>query len=87
MLTQLYNIPTTYLYRILYVKIIPAKTNVITFAIATGRLPLIKPYISHKKVPAVNIAYIDNDMPEVSFVRIVLMACGKNETVVPKAAK
>jgi hypothetical protein len=28
-----------------------------------------------------------NDMPEVSLVRIVLIACGKNETVVPKAAK
>jgi hypothetical protein len=30
---------------------------------------------------------MDNDIPDVSFVRIVLMACGKKETVVPKAAK
>jgi len=38
-------------------------------------------------VPAVNRAYIYSDMPEVSLVWIVLMACGRKETVVPNAAK
>ena len=29
---------------------------------------------------------MDNEIPEVSFVRIVLMACGRKEAVVQKAA-
>lgn len=45
-----------------------AKTNVITLATATGKLPLIMPYIIHKKVPAVNRLYIANDIPDVFFV-------------------
>jgi hypothetical protein len=52
----------------------------------TGRLPLVIPYISHKRVPAVKRAYIDKEIPEVFFVWIVLIACGKKDTVVPKAA-
>jgi hypothetical protein len=64
-----------------------AKRNVIAFATATGKLPLMIPYISHNKVPIVKKAYINNDIPDVSFVRIVLIACGKKEMVVPNAAK
>jgi len=64
-----------------------AKISVMAFATATGKLGSIMPYISHNKVPAVKKQYMGNDMPEVSLVRIVLTACGKNETVVPKAAK
>jgi hypothetical protein len=55
-------------------------------ATATGRLGYIMPYISHKKVPTVNTTYMDNDMPDVSFVRIVFTACGKKDIVVLKAA-
>ena len=66
---------------------IPANKNVIALAAATGRLGYIMPYISHKKVPIVNTTYMDRDMPEVSFVRIVFTACGKKEMVVLKAAK
>jgi len=60
--------------------------SVIALAMVTGRLGLIIPYISHKRVPAVKRAYIDNEIPDVFFVLIVSIACGKNETVVPKAA-
>ena len=45
-----------------------ANTNVIALATATGQLLYIIPYISHKSVPAVKIAYMDNEMPDVSFV-------------------
>jgi hypothetical protein len=55
-------------------------------AIVTGKLWLMRPYISHNKVPKVNRAYMYKDIPEVSLVCMVLMAWGKNETVVPKAA-
>ena len=30
--------------------------------------------------------YIDSEIPDVSLVRMVFTACGKKETVVPKAA-
>ena len=63
-----------------------ANIKVITLATATGKLWLINPYISHKNVPAVNSMYMYSDMPEVSFVCMVFIACGKKETVVPKAA-
>jgi hypothetical protein len=39
----------------------------------------------HRKVPVVNNIYMYRDMPEVSFVRMVLIACGKKEAVVQKA--
>jgi hypothetical protein len=55
-------------------------------ATATGRLGYIMPYISHKKVPTVNTTYIDKEIPEVSFVRMVLTAWGKKDMVVLKAA-
>lgn len=53
---------------------------------ATGKLGYVIPYISQKNVPAVKTAYIDKDIPDVFFVRMVLTACGKNETVVLQAA-
>ena len=55
-------------------------------ATATGQLGDIIPYNNQKKVPAVKIAYIDKEIPDVSFVWIVLTACGKNDIVVPNAA-
>jgi hypothetical protein len=55
-------------------------------AMLTGKLLVSKPYISHNKVPVVKTVYIDRDMPDVSFVFMVLMAWGTNEMVVPKAA-
>jgi hypothetical protein len=64
-----------------------ANIRVIAFAIATGKLPLMMPYISHKSVPAVKREYIPKEIPEVFFVWMVLMACGKKDMVVPKAAK
>ena len=63
-----------------------AKISVIALAMVTGRLGLIIPYISHKRVPPVKSAYMDNEIPEVFFVLIVSIACGKKDTVVPKAA-
>ncbi len=65
---------------------IAANTIVTALAIVTGKLPLNKPYISHKSVPVVKSAYIDKEIPDVSFVWMVFTACGKNETVVQKAA-
>jgi hypothetical protein len=55
-------------------------------AMVTGRLGLSMPYISHSRVPVVKRAYMDNEIPDVFFVFIVSIACGKNETVVPQAA-
>lgn len=66
---------------------IPANKKVIALATATGKLGDQMPYISHKKVPTVNTMYMESEIPEVSFVRIVFTACGKKEIVVLKAAK
>jgi hypothetical protein len=60
--------------------------SVMALAIVTGRLGLIIPYISHKRVPMVKSAYMDNEIPDVFFVLMVSIACGKKETVVPQAA-
>jgi hypothetical protein len=53
----------------------------------TGRLPESNPYINQKKVPVVKRKYMDRDMAEVSFVRMMRMACGRNEMVVQNAAR
>lgn len=37
-------------------------------AIATGKLPLIIPYINQKSVPKVKSPYMDNEIPDVFFV-------------------
>jgi hypothetical protein len=42
--------------------------------------------MNHNSVPKVNRAYIDCEMLAVSFVRMVLMAWGKNDKVVEAAA-
>ena len=55
-------------------------------AIDTGTSWFNIPYISHNKVPEAKKVYINNDMPVVFFVLIVLTACGKNDPVVQKAA-
>jgi hypothetical protein len=55
-------------------------------AMVTGMAPLNMPYSSHISVPNANSEYMASDMPEVSFVLMVCIACGKNEMVVQKAA-
>lgn len=55
-------------------------------AARTGIFPLNAPNKSHKKVPIVNTRYIFSDIPDVSFVLIVLIACGKKEVLVQNAA-
>lgn len=64
-----------------------ANIRVMVLAMATGQLSAIIPYIIHKSVPAVKKLYISNEIPEVSFVCIVLTAWGIKDTVVPKAAR
>lgn len=55
-------------------------------ATITG-MPLLNiPYVSHKTVPKVNNEYMNSDMPEVSLVLMVLIACGKKEIEVQSAA-
>jgi hypothetical protein len=62
------------------------KTKVTALADIIGMLPENRPNNNHSKVPNANREYIDKEMPEVSFVRIVLIACGRKETVVQAAA-
>jgi len=77
---------TPYLYLTLYASIIPAKISVTKLATLTGMLWLSRPKTSHTSVPNVNSEYMANDMLEVSFVCMVLIACGRNEIVVQQAA-
>ena len=63
-----------------------AKTKVTALASVTGKLSLKMPNSSHNKVPVANREYMDNEIPFVSFVRMVLMACGRKEMVVQQAA-
>jgi hypothetical protein len=44
------------------------------------------PKINHIRVPKVNKIYMDNEMEEVSLVRMVFNACGKKEDEVKTAA-
>ena len=64
----------------------PAKIRVTKLAAVTGILKLSIPNTSHNSVPSVNNPYMEREIPEVSFVRIVLSACGRKERVVQKAA-
>jgi hypothetical protein len=66
---------------------IKAKISVIPLARYTGMLLLKRPYSNHNRVPSVNSAYIEREMLEVSFERIVLTACGRKEKVVEAAAR
>ena len=61
---------------------ITANTMVTALATATGILLLSKPNTSQQKVPGAKREYINNDMPDVSFVRIVFNACGRKDMVV-----
>jgi hypothetical protein len=63
-----------------------ANTSVTAFAIITGILLLNIPKRNHSKVPDAKSEYINNDIPPVSFVRMVLMACGRKDAVVSTAA-
>jgi len=60
--------------------------SVMALAMDTGRLEERSPNINHSKVPKVNRAYIDKEMPETFLVLMVSMACGIKEAVVPQAA-
>jgi hypothetical protein len=59
---------TFYLYLILYARIIVAKISVMPLAIMMGTLILNSPYKNQSKVPNVKRAYMESDIPEVSFV-------------------
>ena len=65
---------------------ITANTSVTAFAIITGILPLNKPKRNHNKVPDAKSEYMNKEMPLVSFVRMVLIACGRKDAVVKIAA-
>ena len=65
---------------------IVANSSVTALAIATGMLLLNNPNKNHSNVPNVKSEYIDNDIPLVSLVRMVLIACGRNDAVVENAA-
>ncbi|HYM95301.1 MAG TPA: hypothetical protein VET23_14275 [Chitinophagaceae bacterium] len=56
------------------------------FAAMMGMLELNKPNKSHNEVPKAKSEYMYNDMPEVFFVFIVFIACGRKEVVVQTAA-
>ena len=55
-------------------------------AAVTGMFAVNNPNNNHSNVPNAKREYIDKDIPEVSFVRMVFMACGKKEVVVQTAA-
>lgn len=59
---------------------------VTAFATTTGILLLSKPNNNHATVPNAKREYINNEIPDVSFVRMVFKACGRNDTVVKNAA-
>ena len=65
---------------------ISANNKVTALAMMMGRLLSVMPKTSQSNVPKENNEYIPSEMPEVSFVRIVLTACGTNEAVVQTAA-
>jgi hypothetical protein len=60
--------------------------SVTALATITGMLLLKIPNSNHKAVPNVKMEYMSNEIPEVSFVRMVCIACGKKEKVVQAAA-
>ena len=63
-----------------------AKSSVTALAIITGILLLKSPKRNQSKVPNAKREYINNEMPLVSFVRMVLIAWGKKDAVVNMAA-
>lgn len=65
---------------------IMAKIKVTALATMMGKLLLTIPKRNHSKVPVANSEYIKSDMPLVSLVWIVLIACGRKDAVVNTAA-
>ena len=65
---------------------IAANISVTAFAIITGILLLNSPKRNQNKVPVAKREYIKSDIPLVSFVRMVFMACGRKDAVVSTAA-
>ena len=63
-----------------------AKSSVTALAIITGILLLKSPNRNQSNVPNAKREYINREMPLVSFVRMVLIACGKKDAVVNMAA-
>lgn len=62
------------------------KTRVTALAATIGMLWVNRPNKSQSRVPKAKSEYINKDIPEVSFVCMVLMAWGKKEIVVQTAA-
>lgn len=76
-----------YWYIILRTRIVAVKGKVIPLAKIMGKSLRKIPYTSHKKIPIVSMEeYITKDKLLVFFVFIVLIAWGRNETVVHIAA-
>jgi 5'(3')-deoxyribonucleotidase len=63
-----------------------ANTMVTALAAATGMLLVSSPNTNQHKVPNAKSEYINNEIPDVSFVRMVFNACGRKEIVVKNAA-
>jgi hypothetical protein len=63
-----------------------ARTKVIPFATMIGKSLIRSPYNSHKNTPAVNMLYINNEIPSVFFSLMVLIVCGRKDSVVSNAA-
>jgi len=70
----------------IYFKITNANISVIPLASIIDHIFVIIPYASHKETPIINIRYMVKESPEVFLVFITLIACGKKERVVKKAA-
>lgn len=62
------------------------KINVIPFAAMMGISFKSKPYKSHSNTPIVNKLYMTSDIPSVFFSLMVLIACGRKDSVVKTAA-
>lgn len=61
------------------------RKNVITLAKIIGKSLIKIPYVSHITTPISDKTNIPSERSRVFFVLIVLMACGKNATVVSEA--
>jgi hypothetical protein len=65
---------------------ITANTSVMALATMMGMLLLSIPKMSHSSVPVEKSKYIKSEILRVSLVRMVFIACGKNDPVVKAAA-
>ena len=83
--TSLKDLPVNQYFILLYKKMV-ANAKVMALATITGMLLVKIPKSNHSAQPVVKSMYIANEMQVVSFVLMVLTACGINEAVVPNAA-